>query len=293
MAKNPFTIRSLKIFTTRDSCSAAGTAFLYMFGGNHHLVIAWHNVSGRDFISKQPVSPNGWLPNRLQISLPVARGESMYDVEFQSNLYSDSDEYTPIWRVHRDFGSKLDIAVISLQDLLDNVSVVTEKDRHVKAFFEDSNISLFSHSSPNFESEIVVTSDVFIVGYPEGIAAGNGTAIWKRGTVASEPELPIKDRPCFLIDSATRRGLSGSPVVARYERPSFRDDKGYINVVMGYLQGFCGLYTARVGREADSAQLGIVWPRAAIEEVIVNGVIGRPASDLRGLEGEGKDDPIV
>lgn len=292
MAKNPFTIRSLKIFTTRDGCSAAGTAFLYMFEGNHHLVTAWHNVSGRDFISKQPVSPNGWLPNRIKICLPVGRDQFMYDLVFYSNLYSDSDESMPIWKVSGNFGSKLDIAVIPLLDLLDNALVPSEVE-HPKEFLSSENIVLFCHNSPDFESEIEIASDVFIVGYPHGISGGDGTAIWKRGTVASEPELPIKDRPCFLIDSATRPGLSGSPVVARYERPTFRHNDGKHFVLAGNRFGFCGLYTSRVGGEANGAQLGIVWPRAAIEEVIVNGVIGRPASDLRGLEGEGKDDPIV
>ena len=39
--------------------------------------------------------------------------------------------------------------------------------------------------------------------------------IWKRGSIASEPELPADDLPLFLVDSNTYKGMSGSPVYAR------------------------------------------------------------------------------
>ena len=39
--------------------------------------------------------------------------------------------------------------------------------------------------------------------------------IWKRGSIASEPEIPIDGKPMFYIDTATRQGMSGAPVFAQ------------------------------------------------------------------------------
>ena len=39
------------------------------------------------------------------------------------------------------------------------------------------------------------------------------TPIWKKSTIASEPDIDINNLPCFYIDSTTREGMSGAPVV--------------------------------------------------------------------------------
>ncbi len=62
---------------------------------------------------------------------------------------------------------------------------------------------------------ISVGSEVFIIGYPLGIAKQLNLPIWKRGSIASEFSVPFNGSPLFVIDSATREGLSGAPVYAR------------------------------------------------------------------------------
>jgi hypothetical protein len=55
---------------------------------------------------------------------------------------------------------------------------------------------------------------VSVIGFPFGITAGGGLAIWATGFVASEPDLDYGKLPVFLIDCRSREGQSGSPVIA-------------------------------------------------------------------------------
>jgi len=59
-----------------------------------------------------------------------------------------------------------------------------------------------------------VTSGLSIVGFPFGITGGGGLGVWVQGTIATEPSLDFDGMPRFLIDSRTRPGQSGSPVLA-------------------------------------------------------------------------------
>ncbi len=55
-------------------------------------------------------------------------------------------------------------------------------------------------------------STVTIIGFPFALTV-EGFPVWTRGAVASEPALNYDGLPCFLIDSRTRSGQSGSPVL--------------------------------------------------------------------------------
>jgi len=54
-----------------------------------------------------------------------------------------------------------------------------------------------------------------IVGFPFGLTAGGYFGVWVQGTVASEPGIDLNGLPLLLIDSRTRLGQSGWPVIAR------------------------------------------------------------------------------
>lgn len=92
------------------------------------------------------------------------------------------------------------------------------------------------------------TSDpVFVVGFPA--AFGSHAAdplVWTNGTVASDPHSQW-DGPRFVIDSRTREGQSGSPVIT-YDRASRGLPERYQLV---------GIYSGRVDQKED---IGSVWP---------------------------------
>ena len=109
--------------------------------------------------------------------------------------------------------------------------------------------------------------DVFILGYPFGYSPP-GFPVWKRGSIASEPDLVHFGPGYHLIDTASRPGMSGAPVILR-------------SWGMHYLEGnaissdstpqskFIGVYSGRLHtREKTDAQIGMVWPVRDIEDIV-------------------------
>jgi len=116
--------------------------------------------------------------------------------------------------------------------------------------------------------ELYAGQDVFIVGYPFGPITGTPLPIWKRGSIASEPRMHIGGLRKVFVDAATRRGMSGSFVVAQHNglfhphgKPSF----------FGVARRLLGIYSGRVWPSEDEAQLGIVWHREEIDKTVEKG----------------------
>lgn len=111
---------------------------------------------------------------------------------------------------------------------------------------------------------------VFILGFPFG-RMGIGMPVWKQATLASEPFLaPHLDHPYLIVDTASRPGMSGSPVIQRaHGAVEFEDGRrGEIGNGDGAFN-FIGVYSGRFHTEdAADAQLGRVWPRALVEEIL-------------------------
>jgi hypothetical protein len=114
---------------------------------------------------------------------------------------------------------------------------------------------------------VMVSSDIFVLGYPLGIMKTTLLPVWKRGSVATELDFDVNDLPCFVIDTATREGMSGAPVIAR-------SIGGYSIIGGGQAMGtgtfnrFLGVYSGRYVGGIDEAHLGIVWKVAVIDQII-------------------------
>lgn len=91
--------------------------------------------------------------------------------------------------------------------------------------------------------------------------------VWKRGTVATEPTLEIDALPKFLIDTATRNGMSGAPVVMH--RNGFHNPGNLKDSFFAVIESFVGVYSGRYGADSElEAQLGIVWRETVIDEIL-------------------------
>lgn len=118
--------------------------------------------------------------------------------------------------------------------------------------------------------------DVFVLGFPLGWTGGAKYPIWKRASIASEPLFDLDDLPKMYIDTATRQGMSGSPVFAKCSGNFFlegSDTSNPLQMMMGEAYRFLGVYSGRIGDGGDnkdefSAQLGIVWKERVIREII-------------------------
>jgi len=250
---------------------AIGTAFFYLYKGKSYLVTNWHNVTGRAPDTFKCISSQAALPDRLHIKIPfsIQHESGAKLMQWQTHairLYEDEGDSPskPVWYEHSQYRHKVDLVVIPVNGI--------EKTESRAA------------NDPNFELDNIRLRpglDVFVLGFPRGISGGANFPIWKRGSIASEPDLDIDGLPKIFIDTATREGMSGSPVYAQeIGYWSSEDAKNQNEAVIGQGRRFLGIYSGRVGNDPFKAQLGIVWKASAIEETIQTETIGISSFDL-------------
>jgi hypothetical protein len=114
---------------------------------------------------------------------------------------------------------------------------------------------------------LAIGQDVYILGYPFGISSG-GYPIWKRASIASEPQVLTQAQPYILVDTASRPGMSGSPVIRRsWDNHSLSNTS--LLTTVGAETRFIGVYSGRPSTtDPLDAQLGLVWPARLIDEIL-------------------------
>jgi len=224
---------------------AIATGFLYNFEGRNFLITNWHVVSGCHPETRQPLDPNGSIPDRIRLTYHRA---DQLGVWARGEIDLNDKGGRPVWCEHPKHGPAVDVVAVDLENLTAPVHPINEVQ------FEDIRVS--------------VAQDVFIVGFPKGLSGGGFFPIWKRGSIASEPDIDLNGLPKLLIDSATREGLSGSPVIAQYVGWHQVKDEPSSEDWVGTGRRLLGIYSSRVGKDQFEAQLGIVWKARVIEEII-------------------------
>jgi hypothetical protein len=245
-----------------DTHLSTGTGFFYAYKNDSYLITNWHIVSGRNPMNEQPLSKSGGIPNNLHLKIP--HGKKVTDSQFvirwkeiTVNLYNDDE---PIWLVHPVHHHKVDVAAIELSGN-EETTFITANSPDLKLY----NIRIYP------------SLDVYIIGYPLGMSGGASFPIWKRATIASEPEIDIDNLPKFFVDTATREGMSGSPVYA--QETGFWIPEGSNNIkdsVFGKGRRLIGIYSGRIGAEDEfKAQLGVIWKISTIEEILEKKIKGK------------------
>lgn len=218
------------------------------------LITNWHVVSGRNSETNECLSPTCAVPNTLVIRLHK-QTEFIEFEQLEVSLFND--EGAPIWLEHPLHGGLIDVVAIPLA-LPEHLLALD-----IEQFIEPMNES----------TEEAVTDDVFILGFPFGLSAGGIFPIWKRATIASEPALEISGLPKMFVDTASRAGMSGSPVVLFQNRPVTLIRSSPIDPEQKqfsrHRMKLVGVYSGRIGADDTSqrAQLGIVWRRRVIDEI--------------------------
>jgi hypothetical protein len=234
---------------------AGGTAFYYQYNGGFYLVTNWHNVTGRDPKTKQPKHSQAAIPDVLKIYIPSITGDkNVKFFEAELDLYQDEDCQLPIWWEHPLFSQKVDLVVIPM-----GTSPLGNS-------YKGSRVVTVNEPSVSCsEVPFGAGQDVFTLGFPR-LMDGEGLAIWKRGSIATEPSLDLGGLPKIYIDTATREGMSGAPVFANgliSVRVSGQQISG-----LAHRNRFLGIYSGRVGDDTFLAQLGVVWKECAIIDTI-------------------------
>jgi len=239
-----------------------GTGFVLDHDLQSYLITNGHIVTGRDRKTNEPLG-SAALPKQLRVVIPIVSPELDVDEEARAilgtrtvtlDLYDESGG--ALWFSHPLFGRKVDVVALPLDE-----PVSLSSDLH--------GIYLpyrFAPVPPHIEPP----DEVSIVGFPYGLRGGASTAIWVRGTIATEPVFPYEGESCFLVDARTREGQSGSPVIL-YPSHGPHDSSEW---------QLLGVYASRVTDPLDSrasTDLGRVWTASAIRSV----VDGQVPDDLR------------
>lgn len=248
-----------------DQCLATGSGFFWANGEETFLVTNWHNFSGRNPDDGSPMSATGGIPDRVAFSAYRQTSETDSQGYFSLEVLTitvplcESDHTNPRWYQHPRFGPSVDVAAINVTDAL----------RCYGIHFRQANIL-----EDDAEIEAYASQDVFIVGYPLGLVTGVPIPVWKRGTIATEPSFDPDGLPKLYVDAATRKGMSGSVVIARHIFAGTYQKKSGEEAQVLYAKKdlVLGVYSGRLHPDNIQAQLGIVWKRNTIEETVLGKV---------------------
>lgn len=225
-----------------------GTGFFWTHQGKPYLITNKHNLTGKHFETEKCLSKTCAIPNILK---GYSYSKKLKSFTFCLPLNQDN----PNWL--EDNQNKSDIVAISLE-------------KYFQPF--DSNNDNFNYANEyNSNAIIRVSLDVFVLGYPKGLHQQN-LPIWKRASIATEPNInAYQSQPSFLIDTATKQGMSGSPVYFYAE--AYTAENGDYKIMSQKEPKFLGIYSGRLGDNELETQLGIVWKKEAIENIFKQSMI--------------------
>ena len=253
-------------FIRRDDGSVYitnATGFLYRKNDDYYLITNLHVISGRNIFTQQPLDQNGALPTQINFIPSVINNAGCISKKINFELISPlyDDQNTPFWLVHPQFKRTVDVAVLPIK-------LIKTPLRADERFFCITDV--FLDDDLIFE----VADDVFVVGYPFGRGSVFTDVlpipVWKRASIASEMDLNyyMDDRPVFLVDTMTKPGMSGSPVIGM-AKGLMRGINGSVSIGTGYAMKFLGIYSGRIdGEQQGESCLGLVWKKELIDEII-------------------------
>lgn len=255
-------------FTETDIIFSTASGFVFSHNDKYYLITNWHNVTGHDPLTGKPLSVHAGIPNIFLTYFRIKNGNGQAQLE-KIFLYEDQELTKPKWLVHPVHKEKVDVVAIELETKSEFI-------------YTSINKSDFDNNIPP-----EIGDDCFIIGYPFEDFRYLGLPIWKRASIATEPTVNEDQLPKILVDTATRPGLSGSPVV--YQRTGIHNVKDGVltnDTLIGRIRGFLGVYSGRIGKGEIHAQLGIVWKSKVIEEII----IGQKRDDIEFQTGKKNKD---
>lgn len=240
---DPFSVSSRYIeLYFNDQLLSSATGFFIEYDGNPYLTTNLHCFSGRNIFTRTHLSTSLAEPNKVRF-LAFESGDMNCPIICEERLLDE--EGRRLWLESPRRGSPIDIAALKC-------SIPT-------------TMALPINRVPQEKIHPTVSADVFILGYPAGLRVDR-TAIWKRGTIASEIGIPINDLPAFLVDASTTTGMSGSPVLFRSTQMHV---EGCIIQSSEPFQKMIGIYSGRVPAiNGVETSLGYVWPVYLVHETV-------------------------
>lgn len=261
-----------------------GSGVIYKHGSNYFIVTAWHNLAGRHSETLKPLSNESAIPDNVVVNLAVNEPTSGM-VTRHSITIQLVDEEKSLFYIHPVNYPRVDVAIIPFDPsgtFLSEIYLSTGKHKDI-GFSPIMKVPgggtteicpIQSYLVPNSEvidkwfDSVDVTEELFIPGYPHNVKDFYSQPVWKRATIASSVQYGWNKEPKFLIDSASKSGMSGSPVL--YYNPNGRIQiRGSTYQLNQEAVILVGIYVGRIGVQGDVApQIGTVWKKSVIDEII-------------------------
>jgi hypothetical protein len=238
---------SLRLTIRHDDIEiGTGTGFVVQKGQHYYLITNRHIVldCAED---KNPNDVGGWLCANKVVILHNRLNHEGEWISVTEKLYRTENDKEKLWLEHPSIGSvpgsSVDLIALPLTQI------------------NDVNLLPLNLSLRNTDMRISPGDSVSIVGFPYGNAQGGGLAIWKTGTIASDPDVNFDGKAKFLVDATGRPGMSGSPVYAR-RFGGYQTAKGQ-TMLAGNATKFLGV----LSEESQAAEIGIVWKAEAVQRL--------------------------
>jgi len=207
---------------------AVGTGVFYKKNNKSYIITAWHNVSGRHSETLESLSTNLSVPNKIiaTFSQQISQGEFNGSVKMSISLPLEKDG-KPTYLIHPQGWPKVDVVAIPIdlaKEYLSEGSLIDGKKINISTILKNQtslglstdivhiqDLELRYKDIEDYSDYLYASEDIFILGYPKGITDYTGQPIWKRATVASNPHLGWDGQEQFLVDCASKQGMSGAP----------------------------------------------------------------------------------
>jgi|GEM_PF-1000216 len=255
------------------------------------LITNWHVVTQRSTLTPS-FSKNGAVPTQVKFELhrQHENGIRLEDTEEICVGINVQDGEHPRWLEHPRYGNAVDIVAIPLSGIVSIKQPLTDLDTTDK--FAAHPINRFPDLDKSYSPTAM--DDVFVIGFPWGLAgAGRILPIYKRGNIASDPIVPQRNLPRFLIDCRTTSSMSGSPVLARSQGIWAPDGLKFdtsINPVINFVGVYAGRLESKDFANASNSkpeitEIGIAWRAELVTEIIEKGVSGTKLSEMAKTAG--------
>jgi hypothetical protein len=240
----------LSILSETGQCVAQCTGFTYWRNERYYLITNWHCFTGKHPDTSKPLNRDGFvLPSKVELPLQATKEPKISWKRMTFELIDDATN--PKWFVHPRLKNGIDVVALDIGN--------------------PEGIFMHPINQQDFEDfNLLVADDVYILGFPYGVKGGGNFPIWKRASIATEPDIDYDHKPQILVDTASREGMSGSPVIFRRDGiHGLVDTMLSDDSIIGEIQNFVGIYSGRYKGETElDAQLGIVWKKSVIDEII-------------------------
>lgn len=228
------------------------SGFLYRYKKKVFLVTARHVLSGTDTFTDKNISNTGFQPRKVQIFPYLKTSPSGKRIDPHEILIRDQHNES-LWLEDPEFAElRTDIACLEIHH---------------------QHINNFMCMNDNLDTDIVasVGFDAYVVGYPNPKYHDPYLPIWRRGSFAYEPLMPVDDKPIFLLDGMSSKGMSGSPIIQRWHGPvPTMEEDGQIVVELKTVSAsrLIGVYGGRLSSNTEMGEIGYGWYANRIDAIL-------------------------